>query len=549
MAQSYKNPPSLEPETVYETWKNELAIWKLVTDVKPEKQALAVTLSLSGQARAKALEIDAAELNTVDGMNILLTSLDTLFLQDEVDLAYKAYSDFERLTKGDDMSMGDFIIEYERRYNICRRHKMEYPDAVLAFKLLDNSGLSVKERQLVLTTASDRKFSSMKSALKRIFGDSSTITTVKAIKIKEEKEEAFLVKSSRYQKKHSSFQRHQQTGSQHAKQRGTNPFDRNGKRTRCAVCESVFHWAKDCPHKHKKQEEIKMTDAEYEECDLTFFTKEHKSENEILLTESFGCAIIDTPCTKTVCGKRWYEEYVDQLEQKKKKKIKIGTSAKTFKFGNGAKVKSYMKATIPAQIGDIKCNIETEVVDIDLPLLLSKDSLKKAKTVLDICIDKATMFHQPVELNYTSTGHYCIDICVKQEFEETKCNEESEILLLEGKLSESEKKQTILKLHKQFGHACTANLKKLMQNAGIKDPEVSRDMTEIVEKCDVCARHKKTPPKPVVGMPLAEDYNHTVAVDELDKNVWYFHMIDEYTRFSAAAVIRSKKASVIVEAS
>ena len=118
-----------------------------------------------------------------------------------------------------------------------------------------------------------------------------------------------------------------------------------------------------------------------------------------------------------------------------------------------------MKATIPAQIGDTKCSIETEVVDIDLPLLLSKDSLKRAKAVLDMCNNKATMFHQPVELNYTSTGHYCIDISGKQE---TKYNEESEILFLEGKLNESEKKQTILKLHKQCGHASTANLKKLM---------------------------------------------------------------------------------------
>ena len=132
----------------------------------------------------------------------------------------------------------------------------------------------------------------------------------------------------------------------------------------------------------KKQEEIKMTDAEEEEkCNLALFTKKHKPENEILLTESFGSAIIDTACTKIVCGKRWYEEYVDQLEQKIKKQIKTGASAKNFKFGDGAKVKSYMKAIIPAQIGDTKCSIRTEVVDIDLALLLSKDSLKRAKAV------------------------------------------------------------------------------------------------------------------------------------------------------------------------
>ena len=51
-----------------------------------------------------------------------------------------------------------------------------------------------------------------------------------------------------------------------------------------------------------------------------------------------------------------------------------------------------MKAKIPAQIGDTKCSIETEVVDIDLPLLFSKDSLKRAKAVLDMCNNKATMF-------------------------------------------------------------------------------------------------------------------------------------------------------------
>ena len=132
MATNFKIPPSLGPETSYETWKNELEVWKLVTDVKPEKQALAVTLSLTAQARAKALEIEAAQLNSREGMQILLTALDTLFLQNEVDLSYSAYSDFESFKKGEGVLMNDFIIEYERRYNVCKKYKMEYPDAVLS---------------------------------------------------------------------------------------------------------------------------------------------------------------------------------------------------------------------------------------------------------------------------------------------------------------------------------------------------------------------------------------------------------------------------------
>ena len=62
MAKNYKNPPVLGNDTLYETWKNEIEIWKWVTDLEKKKQALAVTLSLSGQAREKALQIPAAEL-------------------------------------------------------------------------------------------------------------------------------------------------------------------------------------------------------------------------------------------------------------------------------------------------------------------------------------------------------------------------------------------------------------------------------------------------------------------------------------------------------
>ena len=75
--------------------------------------------------------------------------------------------------------------------------------------------------------------------------------------------------------------RYHQTGSKHkiAEQRETNPFDRNGRRKKCAICGSVFHWAEDCSHKRQKQEENE------EKCNLALFTKEHKPENEILLTD------------------------------------------------------------------------------------------------------------------------------------------------------------------------------------------------------------------------------------------------------------------------
>jgi len=61
---------------------------------------------------------------------------------------------------------------------------------------------------------------------------------------------------------------------------------------------SQLFTGQDCPHK----EEAKMTEAcEEEQYSITIFTKGVKA-NEMLLTEEFLCAGIDTACTSTVRG-------------------------------------------------------------------------------------------------------------------------------------------------------------------------------------------------------------------------------------------------------
>ena len=63
--------------------------------------------------------------------------------------------------------------------------------------------------------------------------------------------------------------------------------------------------------------------------------------------------------------------------------------------------------------GQSKCHIETEVVPTNIPLLLSKTSLKKEGAVLDIQNDKAVIFKQSVTLEFTTSGHYCVNILEK----------------------------------------------------------------------------------------------------------------------------------------
>lgn len=185
-----------------------------------------------------------------------------------------------------------------------RKYKIELPHAVLAFKLLDTACLDVKDRQLALTACADLTFASVKSALKRIFTGNASASTVGI-----NQETAYVTEQRRRRGK--SWPQNDQ---QRTPLPGTSPLDRYGCRSKCAVCQSTFHWAKDCPH---KGEQIKMTEdcgeTNVEECNITLFTEELHSEAEILMTEGFGSAIIDTACTQTVCGQEWLNHYITSL--------------------------------------------------------------------------------------------------------------------------------------------------------------------------------------------------------------------------------------------
>lgn len=62
-----------------------MAVWQLVTELKKEKQALAVSLSLTGNARETAMEVPAEDMGKADGTEKLIAKLDKDFLRDDKD--------------------------------------------------------------------------------------------------------------------------------------------------------------------------------------------------------------------------------------------------------------------------------------------------------------------------------------------------------------------------------------------------------------------------------------------------------------------------------
>ena len=84
---------------------------------------------------------------------------------------------------------------------------------------------------------------------------------------------------------------------------------------------------------------------------------------------------------------KWMECYLDSLTEKEKSRVCYAESNTSFCFSAGEIVSSIGKVTIPAIIGSKSVTVEVDLVDKDIPLLLSDESLKKANTSINTIID------------------------------------------------------------------------------------------------------------------------------------------------------------------
>ena len=92
---------------------------------------------------------------------------------------------------------------------------------------------------------------------------------------------------------------------------------------------------------------------------------------EKFVGEILGCAVLDSGCTKTVCGSSWLKCYEESLQPDDLANMSYGKSDRKFKFGDSHSsvtivVQAKTKVKLPAYLGEKKVLVETEVVDSEL---------------------------------------------------------------------------------------------------------------------------------------------------------------------------------------
>ena len=154
-------------------------------------------------------------------------------------------------------------------------------------------------------------------------------------------------------------------------------------------------------------------------------------------------------------------------------------------------------------IGRQKIQITSDVIDSEISLLLSKDSMKQTDSQIDFSNDEKKMLTKKLKLQFTASGHYSTPIS-NSTFIGEDLQDCEKVLLNISSMPHNKKANAANELHKQFPHLRSDRLIKLVKDAGVTDNEFINSVRSVESSCDTCQRYKKPALRPVVGFSLAK---------------------------------------------
>ena len=259
--------------------------------------------------------------------------------------------------------------------------------------------------------------------------------------------------------------------------------------------------------------------------------------------------LLDSGCSHNVCGDVWLDIFLDSIPETQKMKIgALEKSNRVFRFGDGKLVTSRGSLRIPVYLGEWT-TIKADVIDSDLPLLLSRKWMESVDTSINFKEKKVMMNGMRQRVETTCNGH--LGIPLTKDYISRDENVKTENVLFTDRI-ENKTPEEILriakKLHVQFAHPRSERLIRLLKDGGVVDKRLNKRVRDVEEACEICQTHKRVKPDPIVSFPRAQRFNQSVAIDLKQFGKRYMlHLIDEFTRLSRTIVINSKETDIVVD--
>ena len=260
-------------------------------------------------------------------------------------------------------------------------------------------------------------------------------------------------------------------------------------------------------------------------------------------------AVVDTGCPKTVCGKPFMHAFI--ASKGKNEQVRRRYEDQNFKFGDGNIYNSNLSHEIEVEIGELKTTIETSVVDVNIPLLLGMDYLKKWGVVIDtgrqeLYIRKSK---ESFKIDSSKSNHWKLAIQNGRTLHKQAHRLVLNVELCE--LNERDLRKHILKTHKNLAHKSEGHMLRLLQMAGKADTRTRKSIKDVCDSCNICNQFRKTRPQPNVALSKANTSNEVVSLDLKEKREHKCHIlycVDKFTGYIKAALMKNKEPETILKA-
>ena len=247
--------------------------------------------------------------------------------------------------------------------------------------------------------------------------------------------------------------------------------------------------------------------------------------------------IIDSGCPRSLMGQSEYQLLKENFGVKSER-IK---SRERFKFGPSKIYNAENKVQLNLKLGNEFLEVKFFIVDGEVPILLGNDVMEPFEANIKKKLEFKTL-RAEVDMIKTPGGHFVVPLnglvsCVDQiQITSSYVNgaeaDEVMMILLETlenddlekfhtevghkvfanlALNDEEKKE-VTKVHKYFGHRSGRKIWELFAKAD-KLKGKKKAVLDIIDKCKVCSKFRKSPPRPRVGLPVANDFNQVVGMD------------------------------------
>ena len=160
---SERSPPPFDKNRDdYPKWKKKFNLWETITDIEKKKRGSILVLRLDDETQESVLDsVSSEELQSNEGVNKVITYLDSVFLKNTWFTELQLYEDFENYRRPDVLDMDKFVQEFEKKWTKTKNKGTKLSENVLANRLLKAANLSETQQRLVIATVQDLTYEAM----------------------------------------------------------------------------------------------------------------------------------------------------------------------------------------------------------------------------------------------------------------------------------------------------------------------------------------------------------------------------------------------------